>query len=387
VDGLSANTRYYYRLVFTPAGGSAGSVAERSFQTARTPGSTFVFGLQGDSHPERVHQQFDSTLYVRTLQAAANDQPDFYVMLGDDFSVDNINQANPAAVTQPQVRQRYTLQRPYLGVIGAGAPVFLVNGNHEQAARYLLDGTPNNVAVWAQNARNALYSEPAPDAFYTGNTEQVANIGLLRNYYAFTWGDALFVMIDPYWGSPVCVDNNFFNQDKRPDLWSVTHGDAQYQWLKRTLEQSTAKYKFVFAHHVMGTQRGGVEVARLYEWGGQSGNGQNLFATERPTWPAPIHQLFVQNHVTAFFQGHDHIWVHQQLDGVTYQTVSEPADPNYSLFNADAYLTGEKFPNSGYTRVTVAPTGVKVEYVRMYLSADETGGRTSGSVAYTYTIP
>ena len=42
VDGLSANTRYYYRLVFTPAGGSAGSVAERSFQTARTPGSTFV---------------------------------------------------------------------------------------------------------------------------------------------------------------------------------------------------------------------------------------------------------------------------------------------------------------------------------------------------------
>ena len=70
VDGLSANTRYYYRLVFTPAGGSAGSVAERSFQTARTPGSTFVFGLQGDSHPERVRQQFDSTLYVRTLQAA-----------------------------------------------------------------------------------------------------------------------------------------------------------------------------------------------------------------------------------------------------------------------------------------------------------------------------
>jgi hypothetical protein len=387
VDGLSANTRYFYRLVFTPAGGAAGSSAERAFQTARNPGSTFVFGLQGDSHPERVRQQFDSALYVRTLQAAAHDQPDFYVMLGDDFSVDAINQANPAAVTQAQVRQRYTLQRPYLGIVGAGAPVFLVNGNHEQAARYLLDGTANNVAVWAQNARNSLYSEPAPDAFYTGNTEQVPNIGLLRNYYAFTWGDALFVMIDPYWSSPVCVDNNFFGLDKRTDLWSVTHGDAQYQWLKRTLEQSTAKYKFVFAHHVLGSQRGGIEVARLYEWGGQSGNGQNLFASQRPTWPAPIHQLFVQNRVTAFFQGHDHIWVRQELDGVTYQTISEPADPNYSLFNSDAYLTGDKFPNSGYTRVTVSPAGVKVEYVRMYLTADETGGRTSGTVAYAYTIP
>jgi hypothetical protein len=386
ITGLAPNTRYYYRLNYqAPVGG--GATAEYAFQTARPAGSTFVFGLQGDSHPERVRQQFDSSLYVRTLQAVARDAPDFYVMLGDDFSVDQINQTDPAAVTRAQVRQRYTLQRPYLGLLGATAPIFLVNGNHEQAARYLLDGTPDNVAVWTQTARNTLYSQPAPDAFYSGNSEVVPNIGLLRNYYAFTWGDALFVMIDPYWGSPVCVDNSFLGTDKRPDLWTVTHGEAQYQWLKRTLETSTARWKFVFAHHVLGTQRGGVEVARLYEWGGQSANGQNQFAAQRPTWPSPIHQLFVQNRVSAFFQGHDHIWVRQSLDGVVYQTVSEPADPNYSLFNADAYLTGDKFPNSGYTRVTVSPAGVKVEYVRMFLAADEAPGKTSGTVAFSYTIP
>jgi hypothetical protein len=79
--------------------------------------------------------------------------------------------------------------------------------------------------------------------------------------------------------------------------------------------------------------------------------------------------------------------VHQQLDGVTYQEVSEPADPNYSLFNDDAYLTGDKFPNSGYTRVTVSPSGVKVEYVRTYLSADVGAGKTNGSVAFSYVIP
>ena len=71
-----------------------------------------------------------------------------------------------------------------------------MNGNHEQAAAYLLDGTSNNVAVWAQTARNSYYSEPAPDGFYTGNTNPVPFIGLLRNYYAWTWGDALFVTID-----------------------------------------------------------------------------------------------------------------------------------------------------------------------------------------------
>lgn len=118
-------------------------------------------------------------------------------MLGDDFSVDTINQANPRAVTQPQVVERYLIQRPYLGILGRTTPVFLVNGNHEQAARYLLDGTPNNVAVWAQNARNSLYPQPAPDAFYSGNPELIEHIGLLRNYFAWTWGDALFVCIDP----------------------------------------------------------------------------------------------------------------------------------------------------------------------------------------------
>ena len=165
------------------------------------------------------------------------------------------------------------------------------------------------------------------------------------------------------------------------------HGDAQYQWLKRTLEQSPAKYKFVFAHHVLGTQRGGIDVARLYEWGGQSPNGNYDFATQRPTWAMPIHQLLAANHVTIFFQGHDHIWVHQQLDGVTYQTLPEPADPNYSLFNADAYATGDKFPNAGYARVTVGPTGVKVEYVRSWLPKDELPGKTTGTVAFSYTIP
>lgn len=386
IEGLSPDTRYFYRLNFQSGTGGSGPTSEYTFHTARPAGAMFVFGVQGDSHPERVRTQFDSAFYVRTLTTAARDTADFYVMLGDDFSIDQINPTNPAAVTQPQVRQRYTLQRPYLGRIGAFSPIFLVNGNHEQAARYLLDGTPNNPAIWAQNARNTLYSQPAPDAFYSGNAEPVTYIGLLRNYYAFTWGDALFVMIDPFWSSPVCVDNNFYNNAKRPDLWTITHGDAQYQWLKSTLERSPAKYKFVFAHHVMGTDRGGIEVAKLYEWGGLSANGSNDFAAKRPTWPSPIHQLFVQNRVTAFFQGHDHIWVRQQLDGVTYQSISEPADPNYSLFNADAYLTGDKFPNSGYTRVTVAPSGVKVEYVRTYLPADEGAGKTNGAVAFSYTM-
>jgi hypothetical protein len=290
-------------------------------------------------------------------------------------------------VTAGKVAERYVLQRPFLGLIGRVAPVFLVNGNHEQAARYLLDGTPDNVAVWAQNARNAHFSQPAPDGFYSGNAEPIPYIGLLRNYFAWTWGDALFVVIDPYWGSSVCVDAPFDGSPKRTNLWDVTLGEAQYQWLQRTLEQSRARYKFVLAHHVLGTGRGGIELAGGYEWGGRNGNGSWGFAANRPSWSLPIHQLMVANKVTIFFQGHDHIWARQDLDGVTYQTLSEPADPHYTLYNADVYLSGDKLPNTGYTRVNVSPAGVKVEYVRTYLPADETIGRQSGAAAFGYLLP
>lgn len=385
IDGLRADTRYYYRLYFQADGESRpGPTREYTFHTARPAGSTFTFCVQGDSHPERARTEFDAGLYARTLLTAAADRPDFYLTLGDDFSVDTLA---PATVTAAKVIERYTIQRPYLGLLGHSAPVFLVNGGHEQAARYLLDGTANNVAVWAQSARNSHYSQPAPDGFYTGNTEQVPAIGLLRNYYAFTWGDALFVTIDPYWSSPVPVDVPYGGGAKNNDIWAVTHGDAQYQWLKATLQQSRARFKFVFAHHVMGTNRGGVEAATKAEWGGQNMNGTAGFAAQRPTWALPIHQLMATSGVTIFFQGHDHVFARQKLDGVIYQTLPEPADPNYSAGWAASFLSGDILQNTGYTRVTVSPAAVKVDYVRTYLPADEGPGKSSGAVAFSYTVP
>jgi hypothetical protein len=366
LDQLQPNTRYYYRVRY---GDSVG--AEHSFMTQRAPGSTFTFGLQGDSHPERVNKQFNADLYERTLQSAASVQPDFYMAIGDDFSVDQLKTVNADTV-----RQLYINQRQWLGQVGA--PMFLVNGNHEQASLANLDSTADNVAVWAQTSRNAYYPQPAPDAFYTGDAEPVEHIGLLRDYYAWEWGDALFVVIDPYWHSPQTVDNQF-GADRTAkgnrDLWNVTLGDAQYQWFKQTLENSDAKYKFVFTHHVLGTGRGGIEVADGYEWG----DAANL-AAHRPGWDKTIQQLMADNGVTIFFQGHDHIFVKQELDGVIYQTLPEPANPNYTYENDAAYKTGDKYPNSGHVRVTVSPDNVKVDYVRSYLDKPD-------KVAFSYTVP
>jgi len=381
---LHPNTRYYYRMRYRPSGTEEFAEGQEcTFHTQRTPGSTFTFGVQGDSHPERDKKAFDEELYDLTLRTALSDRPDFYVMMGDDFSVDTIR---PDVINADLVGERYLLQRHYVSVLSHSTPLFLVNGNHEQAAGYLLDGTPNNVAVWAQTARNLYYPQPAPGSLYTGNAEPVEFIGLLRNYFAWTWGDALFVIIDPFWHSPVPVDNVYGGGDKTKDKWLITHGEAQYQWLKRTLEDSTAKWKFVFAHHVNGTGRGGVEVARLYEWGGENNNGTWGFSEQRPGWELPIHQLMVEYGVTIFFQGHDHVFARQELDGVTYLTTPYPADPHYAADKASNFTSGDVLPGSGYTRVTVSDAFVRVEYVRTFLPEDENEIQVSGQIAYTHTL-
>lgn len=331
---------------------------------------TFSFGVQGDSHPERTGKMFSSDLYETTMTNAAKANPDFYFLLGDDFSIEKLIEDNN--YTQPTVDSVYLLQKRYLDALTM--PIYLVNGNHEQEAKYLLDGTENNPAVLARNARAKYFSSP----------------GAETGYYSFTQGEAMFVVIDFYWHTDGVVDNTA-GANKKGDkagrnLWDITLGDEQYQWLKETLENSQAKYKFVFTHHVLGTGRGGIENAKLYEWGGYNPEGVWEFDQMRPNMDMPIHDLMVKNGVTIFFQGHDHLFAKQELDGIIYQSVPNPADDTYTAFNKEAYRSGDVLPNSGYLNVTVSADEVKVDYIRSYLPADESGEAINGSVGYSYTV-
>tara|TARA_B100000470_G_scaffold368_1_gene212 strand:- start:938 stop:1801 length:864 start_codon:yes stop_codon:yes gene_type:complete len=279
---------------------------------------------------------------------------------------------------------------------------FMVNGNHEEARGHFLSTPLHDVSIFAGSARTRFFPLPAPDSFYSGSSESVPGIGLLKDYYAFEWGDALFVMIDPYWSSPVPVGNSGgmggggmgpgFGEEwdrlttRAPDRWASTMGDAQYQWFRETLAGSDAKYKFVFTHHVLGVGRGGIELARDYEWGGYGTDGNWEFDEQRPNWELPIHQLMVKNGVTIFFQAHDHIFVRQELDGIIYQSVPNPADDTYTARNRNAYLSGDALDNSGYLNVMVSPEQVKVDYIRSYLPEHELGGRKHGEIAYSYLV-
>ena len=411
IKGLRAGTKVYYRVNYKSASDSKYINGKQySFTTARKAGSTFSFSVHGDTHPERAGKMFNAELYGVTLANIAAQQPDFHIMMGDDFSIDPL--IGKGQADKINVEKIYSTHRNWLTIATSSVPLFLINGNHEQAAAYLLDGTETNPAVLAGNARLKYYPLPAPDNFYSGNTTPIEGIGLPRDYYSWTWGDALFVTLDPYWHSSNPVDNVAGVEDpsatkgggkkkaaatpeattspsptgngKTTNLWNIGIGDEQYAWLKRTLETSQAPYKFVFAHHVMGTGRGGIEVSTNYEWGGKDPKGQSTFAQERPNWELPIHDLMVKNKVSIFFQGHDHIFCTQERDGLIYQSMPNPADDTFSTFNDNAYKSGTKAPNSGHVRVTVTPSEAKVEYFLAARSKDT--NRKNLSVAHSYIV-
>jgi len=455
---LTPDTKYYYRVIYESSASGVTPGNLHSFRTQRLVGSTFSFGVQGDTHPERSKDKmFNPELMALTMKEVRDRQPDLYFTLGDDFSIEKIierfKKTNypenhvfrrtvegaisytdyQATIIAPFVRSEIVdgeglkggwasyreLREKYFGIMSNATSMFLVNGNHEQAHAANLGGVFSNAAVWAADGRLKYYPLPAPNGFYSGNatpletTNGYPNIAasdkLLRDYYAFTWGDALFVTIDPYWHSPeVSPNSTLYDGDPRTH-WTATMGDAQYQWLTSTLEGSDAKWKFVFAHHINGGGRGAAAMVGNQEWGANLAE----FQANRPSWDKPVHQLLVDTGVTVFFQGHDHIFSREVVDGMVYQAVPNPGDNSYYAFNCDSYAPesirwqGPRgygvydpdysvvLPNTGFLHVTVSPDHVQVEYVRTYREVDLQvnangsfdGTEVNGEVAFSYSLP
>lgn len=379
MTGLTPGTVYYYRTRFRTAGaGSFSAGQQRKFRTQRAAGSAFTFTLESDEH--MYDKKGVKNLYQICLNNQAADDPDFMFSLGDNFGDDH----HPGTITSADMAALHKNYRPYFGSVCHSIPLFICLGNHEGENDYFLGMTPpENLAVYATLWRKFYYPNPFPDGFYTGNMEEEPyGIGKPENYYAWTWGDALFVVLDAY--------RYQCDTSAKPKNWDWTLGTTQYQWFKNTLEQSSSAFKFVFIHQLRGQGRGGVADAKYFEWGGYEGNGTVWgFDTNRPGWDKPIHQLMVDNHVNILFHGHDHLFAHEVLDGLVYQELPMPSDSTYEigmLANADAYLT-DKFDGSGHVRVKVTPECVKVDFVRAYLSADTiTGLHHNREVAFSYTL-
>ena len=319
-------------------------------------------------------------MYNVTLQNEANDKPDFMMTLGDIFGDDH----QATTISSGALDTLHRNYRPILGQITHSIPFYVCLGNHEGEKDYWLKRTPpNNMAIYGTRWRKFYYPNPEPNSFYTGDTiNEPYGIGHAQNYYAWTWGDALFVVLDVY--------RYDCDTSAKPHNWDWTLGKIEYDWLTQTLQNSTSKYKFVFAHHIRAEDRGGITNAHLYEWGGYDGaTGTTYsFPTQRPGWAKPIHQLFVDNGVTMFIQGHDHLFAHEIMDGVTYVETPMAADSTYKigmLANASAY-TADTVDGTGHLRFTVSSSCVKMDYVKAYLPKDTLGIHKNREIGFSVTI-
>jgi hypothetical protein len=375
---LLPDTRYWYRLRYRPLSASTySSTPEYSLTTQRKPGRPFTFTLEADEH--LYDKKGIRSMYQVVLQNQANDRPDFMISLGDTFGDDHL----PFTITSAELAQLHLDYRPFLGAVCHSIPFYFCLGNHEgQNSYYLGLNPPDNLGVWGTLWRKYYYPNPFPDGFYTGNaTQESHGIGLPENYYAWTWGDALFIVLDVY--------RHQGSLDPKPQEWDWSLGRQQYDWLKNTLATSNARYKFVFAHHIRGQGRGGINASKLFEWGGYNADGRTYgFDTFRPGWGKPIHEMFREYGVNIFFQGHDHLFAQEVRDNVVYQAVPMAADSTYEigmLANADAYVSNT-VPGTGHLRVSVDPACVKVDFVRAWLPKDTSANRRNGEIAFSYSL-
>ncbi len=422
ITGLQPDTEYYYRLRHKNTGDAFYSArGERSFHTARPRGTTFKFTITADPH---LDVNTDQTLLWQAMQNIATDNPDIHIDLGDIFMTDKMDDSvttglpaiwgggvTPGTLNQTMVNNRAMLFRNQFERCCHSIPFFFTLGNHEAEYGHLFNAAAdkqNNIPAWDLKARKAYYPAPEPDSFFSGNPTPMnytgGTLGLLQDYYAWEWGDALFIVLDPFWNTT--TNPNSANTTPAGDAaWNWSLGKPQYDWLKTTLKNSSAKYKFIFMHHIVGgsttladnvtkniAARGGVEVAGKYEWGGKNTDGTDGFATKRPGWDMPIHNLFVQNKVAMVFHGHDHLYGLQTLDGVAYLECPQPGTANYTSLGSAGdgkYTQGLNsllLPNSGHIRMTVTPDQVIGDFVRAYRPQDENASRHNLDVTNSFTV-
>ena len=300
--------------------------------------TNFSFAIEADPH---MDEQSDAQVYTQTLKNVVSAKPAFLIDLGDIFMVDKLSDKS-----EVNIRQRYSLMKNYYDSLGS-IPLHFVIGNH--------DGEAGWDKLNTKKYRQEYFPESTQD----------------KNYYSFVQGNALFIILDPY---------SYTTTKPNADGWKWTLGKTQYDWLKTTLEKSNSKYKFVFIHQLVGGDnqgRGGIEFAKLYEWGGNNMDGSYGFDTMRSGWGKPIHQLLVDNGVNIVFKGHDHFYAKQELDGLVYQTVPQPSHPGDKINTAESYgyKDGKIIGGSGFLKVTISETSGIIEFIK-----------AEGAIADNYTI-
>lgn len=343
LTGLESVKEVHYQVEVATASRGAWipSGAAGIFRTQKPAGNPFRFCVMSDAHwgeednvPAASARRWMGEQIV--AQMAADGPFDFCIDLGDSPQLTHLKSPGEAM-------SRYFTYRKIIAPLTRVMPVYLALGNHEREAGFFqrgagLEGKISNYQSrsdyhqrWSTAARLSFIPNPRGDTYPEGGEGAAGfdtalewmgergawNAGVwsqLGNFYAWSWGDALFVVLDPFRytlvGSPVLPSS--------VQQWTL--GNTQMKWLEKTLAESKARWKVICCHHLVG---GGPingigdklvdgDVDRAYA------RGSAIDAKNPLTEQAKIHTLMRRHGVQFFLYGHDHAFVHSVMDEVQY---------------------------------------------------------------------
>jgi predicted phosphodiesterase len=343
VGGLDAGTRYEYQVL---------AVRDHEFEplylgrarTQRKPGERFTAALLTDSHigprEDFLENPTPSGSMEPVLAAVAQDiapsQADFMIHLGDmlDFHRFGFNDPPPDA---SWTRLGYLNYRRLLGDALGNAAHFAVIGNWEGE-----NGDYTAEQIERSRSQRLLYvPNPTPTTYPEGGSPA-------QDYYAFTWGDALFVVLNVMSYTPTA---HLLGSDPGlVDDWTL--GKPQLDWLEDTLDAATSKWRFLFIHHTVGGAAGDYANSAYGRGGGQA-----AYVGEQ----AAVHGLMMKYGVQIFFYGHDHVFTDMVVDAIHY-TLPGSAGAPWKFYQSETGYT-QYWSESGHALVDVSPTSVTVQFI------------------------
>jgi 3',5'-cyclic AMP phosphodiesterase CpdA len=350
IGGLAPGTRYEYEIQ-SPENPAHPPLYGGSVVTQRQPGQPFTFALISDTHigPAASYQnQGDWCTLAAVAAQVGTAAPDFLVNLGDmlDFHQYGFNEAPPDSSLTGIAYRNY---RALLGDTLGHAAHYAVIGNWEGENGYAAAET----IAQARTQRMLYVPGPTPSTYPESGSPY-------EDYYAFTWGDALFIVLNVV---TYTTTAHLLSYDPgQPDDWTL--GEAQLAWLADTLARATSKWKLLLIHHAVGGAAGDA-IDSAYGRGG----GQAAYVGEQAT----VHQLMLQYGAQIFFYGHDHVFTDMQVDGIHY---TEPGSAGAIwMFGASETGYQQAWLRSGWGQVAVGPSALEVRFRAL-----------DGSVFYTYAL-
>ena len=341
---LSPATRYEYRILLKRAHDeSLQPGATGSFRTQRKGPASYTAVLITDPHAGSFTAGSGPVLTLdQVVRNASRAKAEFVLDLGDNVAWPGsreFGQENSEGAVNA-----YACYRRQLGPLSINSPHFAVIGNWAGESGKFPAKCIETVAA----VRQALLPGPNHLTYPQGGSAR-------EDYYAFSWGDALFVILNiQTYSKPAHPDAlpRLMADVNQISEWTL--GEKQMAWFATTLKNATERFRFVCMHHPAGGNAGD-GVNTLYGRGGARARNSGE--------QARIHSLMKKHQVQIFFYGHDHVFVDDVADGIHYALPGSCGAP--WKFTKEETGYDRFWPDSGHAQLDVTPEQATVSFINV----------------------